>query len=231
MADTKVYAGKEGIQELWRRIKSEIGKFTSFERKPAAPDGTPDVPLADRKTNIIYLVPVNGSPDPDHYMEWIWTTPESAEAEWVCIGDTTTDVPKYETVTGTVSGTILTVSLTHNRYTKFTVASTITDIVVNVPADGPDKVGWFKFEFTLPEDTSLEQVSVLDATGSECLMFAPMSWPGLVTYQGEVTDRIAKIIGFSPVVPDTYGNNLCTETGANIVTGDGKVLQYRIVED
>ena len=228
MADTKVYAGKEGIQELWRRIKSEIGKFTSFEKKPAAPDGTPDVPVADRKTNIIYLVPVNDSPEPDHYMEWIWTTSESVEAEWVCIGDTTTDVPTYVDVTGTVSDTTLTVNLEHNRYARIAVGSTITDLVVNVPAD-PDKVGWFRFEFTLPEDTALEHVSVLDATGSECLMFAPMSWPGLVTYQGEVTDKIAKIIGYSPVLPEE--NVLCTDTGASIVTGDRKKLRYRIVED
>lgn len=229
MADTKIYTGKAGIQELWRRIKAEIGKFTSFQKAEPSVDGTPDVALEDRKTNIIYLVPVSGSQDPDHYNEWIWTEPESAEPEWVCIGDTTTDVPEYETATGTVSGTTLTVDLTINRYTKFTVANTITDIVVNVPADGPDKVGWFRFEFTLPEDTSLEHVSVLDSTGSECLMFAPMSWTGLVTYQGEVTDKIAKIIGYSPVIPEE--NILCTDTGANIVTGDRKKLRYRIVED
>ena len=228
MVDTKIYAGKEGIQELWRRIKSEIGKFTAFQKAAAAADGTPDIALADRKTNIIYLVPVNDSPEPDHYMEWIWTTPESAEAEWVCIGDTTTDVPTYVDVTGTVSDTTLAVDLEHNRYARIAVGSTITDLVVNVPAD-PDKVGWFRFEFTLPEDTDLKRVSVLDATGSECLVFAPMSWPGLVTYQGEVTDRIAKIIGYSPVLPEE--NILCTDDGTNIVTGDRKKLRYRIVED
>lgn len=230
MADTKIYAGKEGIQELWRRIKAEIGKFTAFQKADPTQDGTPDIALADRKTNIIYLVPVDDSPSPDHYREWIWTEPESAEAEWVCIGDTTTEVPTYETVEGTVEDTTLTVGLTHNRYTKFDVASTITDLIINVPAEG-QKVGWFKFEFTLPEDTELVRVSVLDSAGDECLVFAPMIWPGMVTYQGEVMDKIAKIIGYSPVVPDTYGNNLCTETGANIVTGDGKVIQYRIVED
>lgn len=92
MADTKVYAGKEGIQELWRRIKAEIGKFTAFERKPAAPDGTPDVHLADRKTNIIYLVEDPTAPSPDHYKEWIWTLSEGSEGEWVRIGDTSMDL-------------------------------------------------------------------------------------------------------------------------------------------
>lgn len=165
MADTKVYTGKEGIQELWRRIKAEMS----------------------------------------------------------------TDVPKYVDVPGTVTGTTLTATLTHNRYAKLTVDNTITDIVINLPAEDLPKVGWFKFEFTLPEDTVLEHVRVLDATGSECLMFAPMSWPGLVTYQGEVTDKIAKIIGYSPVLPED--NVLCTDTGASIVTGDRKKLRYRIVED
>ena len=228
MADTKIYAGKEGIQELWRRIKSEIGKFTAFQPATPAPDGTPDIALANRKTNIIYLVPVNGSADPDHYMEWIWTEPASAEPAWVCIGDTSIDVPKYVDVVGTVSETTLTVGLTHNRYAKITVGNTITDLVINVPAEVAPKVGWFKFEFTLPQDTVLENVQVVGPNGNDCLVFAPMSWPGLVTYQGEVTDGIAKIIGYSPAVPDTYENNLCTETGANIVTGDGKKLQYRI---
>lgn len=95
MADTKVYTGKEGIQELWRRIKSEIGKFAAFQKASIAPDGTPDIALVNRKTNIIYLVPVSGSPDPDHYKEWIWTVPEHGDPEWVCIGDTSQDLSVY----------------------------------------------------------------------------------------------------------------------------------------
>lgn len=228
MAETKIYAGKEGIQELWRRIKAEIGKFTAFQKADAAPDGTPDIALADRKTNVIYLVPVSGSPDPDHYTEWIWTEPASAEPEWVCIGDTTTDVPKYVDVTGTVSGTTLSVDLEHNRYARITVGSTITDLVVNVPAEESTLVGWFKFEFTLPEDTVLENVQVVDSNGNDCLVFAPMSWPGLVTYQGEVTDKIAKIIGFSPVFEE--GHVLGTDKGATLITGDHKKLRYRLVD-
>jgi len=95
MADTKVYAGKYGIQKLWRRIKAEIGKFTAFEKKPAAPDGTPDVPVDDRKTNIIYLVEEDGATPPDMCKEWIWTLPEEGEGEWVCIGDTSVDLSRY----------------------------------------------------------------------------------------------------------------------------------------
>ena len=95
MPEIKYVAGKEGIQELWRRVKTEIGKFTAFQPADPAPDGTPDIALADRKTNIIYLVPVNNTPAPDHYREWIWTTPESADPGWVCIGDTSIDLSGY----------------------------------------------------------------------------------------------------------------------------------------
>lgn len=260
MPEVKYVAGKEGIQELWRRIKAEIGKFESFQKADpvSESDRRPDVPQADRKTNIIYLVYEPSATTPDMYKEWIWTVPEQGDPAWVCIGDTTTDLSKYVSVLqmstpfseaekatartnigafgavyadvqGTTSGTTLTVNIEEGKYSRITVGSSITDLVIGVPADGPSTVGWFKFEFTLPSDTELERVSVLDSTGADCLMFAPMRWPGQVTYQGEVTNRIAKIIGYSPVVPE--GPILCTETGTNIVTSDRKKIRYRIVED
>ncbi|MBR2306066.1 MAG: BspA family leucine-rich repeat surface protein [Fibrobacter sp.] len=196
MSEIKYMAGKEGIQELWRRIKAEIGKFTSFQKAEPAADGTPDIALADRKTNIIYLVPISGSADPDHFMEWIWSVPESADPEWVCIGDTSTDTPKYVDVTGTVSGTTQTVDLTHNRFARISIDSDATELVINVPAEEADRVGWFRFDFTLPEDTVMERVRVLDSTGTETLLFVPMRYPGPVTYKGEVIDSLAKIIGY-----------------------------------
>jgi len=196
MSEIKYMAGKEGIQELWRRIKAEIGKFTAFQKAAPAADGTPDIALADRKTNIIYLVPISGSADPDHYMEWIWSVPESADPEWVCIGDTSTDTPKYVDVSGTVSGTTQTVDLTHNRLARISIDSGATELVINVPAEEADRVGWFRFDFTLPEDTVMERVRVLDSTGTETLLFVPMRYPGPVTYKGEVVDSLAKIIGY-----------------------------------
>ena len=133
-------------------------------------------------------------------------------------------------VDGTISGTTMSVFVDNSTYTRFAVPVSVETLIITL-ADRATagNVSRSMFEFTLPEDTSLEHVSVLDATGSECLMFAPMTWPGLVTYQGEVIDSIAKIIGFSPVVPEE--NVLCTEDGTNIVTGDRKKLRYRIVED
>lgn len=194
--EPEVYVGKEGAQELYRKIKAEIGKFTAFQKAEPAADGTPDIDLADRKTNIIYLVPVSGSPDPDHYMEWIWTTPEAAEPAWVCIGDTSTDTPKYVDVTGTVSGTTQTVDLTHNRFSRIAVDGGATELVINVPAEEADRVGWFRFDFTLPEETVMERVRVLDSTGTECMRYVPMHYTGPVTYKGEVVDTLVKIIGY-----------------------------------
>lgn len=92
MPEFKYVAGKEGIQELWRRIRAEIGKFNSFQTAEAAQDGTPNIALEDRKTNIIYLVEEAGATPPDLYKEWIWTLPEGSEGEWVCIGDTSMDL-------------------------------------------------------------------------------------------------------------------------------------------
>lgn len=194
--EPEVYVGKEGAQELYRRIKTEIGKFTAFQKAESAADGTPDIALADRKTNIIYLVPVSDSPDPDHYMEWIWTAPETTDPVWVCIGDTSTDTPKYVDVTGTVSGTTQTVDLTHNRFARISIDSGATELLINVPAEETDRVGWFRFDFTLPEDTVLERVHVLDSTGTECMRYVPMHYTGPVTYKGEVVDTLVKIIGY-----------------------------------
>ena len=50
MSEINYVAGKEGIQELWRRVKAEIGKFTAFQKAEPAADGTPDIALSARKT-------------------------------------------------------------------------------------------------------------------------------------------------------------------------------------
>jgi hypothetical protein len=85
--EPEVYVGKEGAQELYRRIKAEIGKFSAYQK--ADPEGTDRHPaVSDPSTKIIYLVEVAGTPDPDHYKEWIWAQPEGQEGNWVCIGDT-----------------------------------------------------------------------------------------------------------------------------------------------
>lgn len=110
MANEKIYVGKDGAQELYRHIKGLIPEvdreldensnnaisnravtlalrnFGGFE--PADPTGEDNHPDVDNpSTKVIYLVELPDSPDPDHYMEWIWSQPEGEEGEWKCIGD------------------------------------------------------------------------------------------------------------------------------------------------
>lgn len=108
MANEKIYVGKDGAQELYRHIKgliptvddgdtlledshnpvssrvvyNALKNFGGFE--PAEPTGEDNHPYVDNpSTKIIYLVELPDSPNPDHYMEWIW----SQQGEWKCIGD------------------------------------------------------------------------------------------------------------------------------------------------
>lgn len=110
--ETKIYVGEEGAKELYRHIKgliptvddgdtlledshnpvssrvvyNALRNFGGFEpAEPTGEDHHPDV--SEPSTKTIYLVELPDSPDPDHYMEWIWSQPEGAEGEWKCIGD------------------------------------------------------------------------------------------------------------------------------------------------
>lgn len=120
----------------------------------------------------------------------------------------------------------------NNRYIKFDVPEPVKKLTIKVfRTDDESTVSRTQFEFTKlgPESAELDDVTVLNEDDVECLMMAPMDWPGLVTYQGTVTNDIATIIGYSPIVPE--GPILCTEDGTNIVTSDRQKIRYRIVED
>ena len=127
--------------------------------------------------------------------------------------------------TGVVSGTTMTVTVDDSTYTKFTVPATITDLVIKI--ETPKLTGHVSqsmFEFTLPSETALENVSVIDAQNNDRLMVSPMSWPGTVTYQGTVTNGIATIFGYAPDVHN--GPWLHTSSGQFIGTSTGKKLKY-----
>ena len=120
----------------------------------------------------------------------------------------------------------------NNRYIKFDVPEPVKKLTIKVfRTDDESTVSRTQFEFTKlgPESAEIDDVTVLNEDDVECLMMAPMDWPGLVTYQGTVTNDIATIIGYSPIVPE--GPILCTEDGTNIVTSDRQKIRYRIVED
>jgi hypothetical protein len=138
-----------------------------------------------------------------------------------------TDHVFYEECSGSIDGTTMTVSAGHDKYCKFGVPSSIEELHVIVgDTDDPSTVSKTQFEFTLPEDTNLEDVYVLDSNEDECLMMSPMSWPGLVTYQGTVTNKIATIIGYSPVFYN--GQWLSTDQEKILATDTGKKLKFHI---
>ena len=110
MANEKVYTGKTGAQELYRRLKGLIPSvddelnieslnpisnhavtealrnFGGFKKVPGTgPDNHPDVD--DPSPKIIYLVEVPGTPEPDHSKEWIWDV-SGDTGVWSCIGTT-----------------------------------------------------------------------------------------------------------------------------------------------
>ena len=138
-----------------------------------------------------------------------------------------TDHVFYEECSGSISGALMTVYAGHDRYCRFEVPSTISALHIVVgDTDDWSTVAKTQFEFTLPEDTILEDVCVLDENEDECLMMAPMSWPGLVTYQGTVTNKIATIIGYSPIFYN--GQWLSTDQGQMLSTDTGKKLKFQI---
>lgn len=198
-----------------------FGGFTKVDG--TGPNHEPDVEKPSSK--LIYLVTVNDSPDPDHSIEWIW---DEDNESWECIGTTSIQYGLIITeVEGDISGTTMNVHVDNDTYTKFDVPATIKTLVIemgNIATTGP--VSNAMFEFTLPSNTVLETVVVVDCDGIDKTALAPMSWPGTVTYQGRITNGIANIIGYSPVIYN--GQWLSTNDGQIITTSTGKHIKYAI---
>lgn len=278
MANAKVYTGKVGAQELYKRIKGLIpavdeslnvnshnpisnravtlalAEFGGFQKVPGDENNRPIVEHPSNK--VIYLVEVSGSPEPDHCMEWIWST-ASGTPEWVCIGSTsinvdteldpesgnplanstvTSEVNRLDTridelgllltdTEGTVTGTTMTVFVDNSTYTRFAVPVSVETLFITLADRATTgNASRSMFEFTLPENTSLDTVRVLDSQENDCLTVSPMSWPGTVTYQGTVTNGIATILGYSPT--KWNGQVLSTDDGKLLTTSTGKHIRY-----
>lgn len=207
-----------------RAVTLALKNFGGFLKVDGTgPNHKPDVETPSSK--IIYLVTVNDSPDPDHSIEWIW---DEDNESWECIGTTSIQYGLIITeVEGDISGTTMNVHVDNDTYTKFDVPATIKTLVIemgNIATTGP--VSNAMFEFTLPSNTVLETVVVVDGDGSDKTALAPMSWPGTVTYQGRITNGIANIIGYSPVIYN--GQWLSTDNGQIITTSTGKHIKYVI---
>lgn len=85
--DTKIYVGELGAKALYRRLKEQIGKITTYQKVTnVTQEG---VPVVDNpNTRTIYLVKDETVIGDDKYKEWIWNSVDL----WECIG--TTSIPE-----------------------------------------------------------------------------------------------------------------------------------------
>lgn len=87
MANEKVYVGKAGAQELYRRMKELLNNFGGYVKaEGTGADGHPNV--ANPSTKNIYLVKIPDAPLPDQYKEWIYSVINEV-GTWECVGNTT----------------------------------------------------------------------------------------------------------------------------------------------
>ena len=106
---------------------------------------------------------------------------------------------------GTVEGDTMTVTLADYTYSKFAVPGTVAELVLvmeHIDSELNAPVVEAAFEFTLPEISALEKVTVQEPEGATCTAFSPMDWPGTCTYQGTVVNGIATIIGYTGETED-----------------------------
>ena len=148
-------------------------------------------------------------------------------------GDTeivNTDHIFYESAHFDVVGDEMSAYIGNNQYIKFEVPVEVKNLTIQVGrTDDESTVSRSQFEFVKlgEEEDSLDDVTVLNEDSVECLMFAPMRWPGSVTYQGSVTNDIATILGYSEEA--STGPWISTESGSHLVTSEGKHLSFSIV--
>ena len=227
MANEKVYTGKIGAQELYKRIKrliptvdnaldinsynpisnhavtEALANFGGFEKVPGTgSDHHPDVATPSNK--IIYLVEVPGTPEPDHCKEWIWDI-SGVSGKWVCIGDTSINLDELviTPVSGEISETTMSVFVADNTYTTFSVPAIIETLIISIDEQAiSGNVSRSMFEFTVAEDSILKNVIIQDTDGEICSSFNPMEWPDKCTFQGTVSNGIATVLGYGVEITD-----------------------------
>lgn len=85
--ETKIYVGEQGAKALYKRLKEQLGKITTYQKVTnVTPEGVPIV--AKPNTRTIYLVKDETVIGDDRYKEWIWNSVDL----WECIG--TTSIPE-----------------------------------------------------------------------------------------------------------------------------------------
>jgi hypothetical protein len=221
MAFEHIYVGKDGAQELYRRLKSMVpivdgsidiqsdnaisnravaealGQVTSFVKADGiGPDLHPDV--ENPSGRVIYLVRDELAPNPDQYKEWIWSIPPDDVPMWECIGSTSVEIDTLllDEVTGTVSGSTMEVFADNGKYTIFSVPASVSRLFVDVAEKNTSgSVSRPMFEFTVEDGGNLETL-VVSMVGEECPTVAPHSFVSGVKYQGSVINGLANVTGY-----------------------------------
>jgi hypothetical protein len=131
-----------------------------------------------------------------------------------------------------VSGDEMSAYLYNNRYSIFSVPEEVKKLTIKVfGTEDESTVSRTMFEFVKEGDTEddLEKVQVLGDDETECLMNAPMNWPGTVTYHGVVVNNIATILGYTSADSGTVDpSSLITSSGDHLVTENGDYITFEI---
>lgn len=142
-----------------------------------------------------------------------------------------TDHIFYEEPEYIVSGDSMSAYLNNNRYSKFSVPEEVKKLTIKVAGtDDESTVSKTMFEFLKEgeESAKLESVHVLGEDETECLMNAPMNWPGTATYHGVVLNNIATILGYTSGNEVDEAGRLITDSGQYLVTDNGDYLTFEI---
>ena len=131
-----------------------------------------------------------------------------------------------------VSGDEMSAYLYNNRYSIFSVPEEVKKLTIKVfGTEDESTVSRTMFEFVKEGDAAddLEKVQVLGDDETECLMNAPMNWPGTVTYHGVVVNNIATILGYTSADSGTVDpSSLITSSGDHLVTENGDYITFEI---
>lgn len=143
-----------------------------------------------------------------------------------------TDHIFYEEPEYIVSGDEMSAYLNNNRYSKFNVPEEVKKLTIKVyGTEDETTVSKTMFEFVKEgeESASLDSVSIFGTDDVECLMNAPMNWPGTVTYHGVVLNNIATVLGYtSGTSADHAYGHLITSSGSALVNEHEQHLTFSI---
>lgn len=200
-------------------------KNTSFLVVPADEHGYPDVPEADRKENIIYLVKDSSSSETEnYYIEWIWVKREDEQMNWEKIGSTKVDLTGYATeeyVNNTV--TIHASNNTHISSEERITWNNKQDAITPSGNVGNDITTTLSFENgKLVSKASLNSISAINEDTASSTKVPQTQ--AVVDYIAKVTPDVSN---FVKKTGDTMSGDL-TMNNASVIVKNGSVASNSI---